>query len=464
MLRPLICRQNELARLTQVVDIATTGKPQLVVLSGPRRVGKTFLLRHLIQAIGPGISAVYFEANQAAEVAQLRRFGEVLAPALDPEDAALLQPFANWEHALNFCAATARTRPLLIVIDEVTYLMGSTTGFASIVQTVWDRIAPLANAPSLVIVLAGSATAMIEDTLSYSGALYQRPTQVIRLSPFTAAEAYSYCGRPEPEALFEAYAACGGYPLHLDAWDFGQSARENLLQLAGSPGGLLLEDAVILLDRLPDPQSRILLAIGQGRSRRSEIANEVGSRLERPLDSCLRTGFVCAIKPIGSPRKARRQYRIADTYLRFWIRILADHVQRIEGGQGEEVISHTHGEWQNQLGSVFEQAAREHAIGLVRSGVLPTGTLIDEWWTTSGEQIQVDVLGLLDHRSVVIGEAKWQKQPLGTSDAAGLWRALRYVPDPIPEPTFILWGRGGVRQDATTSHLLGFGPAEMLAY
>ncbi|MHB8262542.1 MAG: AAA family ATPase [Acidimicrobiales bacterium] len=42
-------RESELARLLEIVEAARSGRPQLVVLSGLRRVGKTLLLQHLLQ-------------------------------------------------------------------------------------------------------------------------------------------------------------------------------------------------------------------------------------------------------------------------------------------------------------------------------------------------------------------------------------------------------------------------------
>ena len=90
----------------------------------------------------------------------------------------------------------------------------------------------------------------------------------------------------------EAYAACGGYPLHLKAWDPERSTDANLLPLAGMAGGILLEDpAAMLAEELTHPggYTRVLAAVGRGRTRFAEIASESGQRVERPLeilDSC----------------------------------------------------------------------------------------------------------------------------------------------------------------------------------
>lgn len=284
----------------------------------------------------------------------------------------------------------------------------------------------------------------------------------MRIQPLTPAEAHQFARQPDPVRLLEAYSACGGYPLHLDRWDWDQETADNLERLAGTAGGILLEDGSLVLANLSDPARRVLLAVGQGRSKVSEINNAAGGRSERALESLRRARLVVNARPIGAPLKARPQYRVEDAYLRFWFRVLGNHVQQIEAGQGASVLHHTSGAWKEQIGWTFEATARRHAIELVRSEVLPPGTLTDEWWTTSGVQAQVDVLGLLDHRTVAIGEARWQARPLGQHDLEELTRKLRLVPDPIPQPQLILWGRGGVRPDIEVGRVLGFGPSEML--
>lgn len=461
-LLPLRSRDEELTRLRAAATAATSGKPQLVVLSGLRRVGKTFLLQHFLEGLR-STTTVYFEATQAGQIAQLRRFGETLRRAAVPgDDVPPIPAFGTWEDALQFCVFLARSRPLAVVIDEVTYLMTSSPGFTSTVQAVWDSIASSARGPALTLVLSGSAVGIVEDALDYRGALYRRPTLLLRLEPFSVAQAYRYSGMPEPSRLMEAYSACGGYPLHLDAWDFDRTTDGNLARLAGSPGGLLIEDGAALLAGLPDQMRRVLLAVGQGRSRRNEIADDVGARVDRPLEAVQRARLVQGFAPLGAPQKARPLYRVPDPFLRFWLRLLANHVQRIEAGQGPAVLQHGAGEWQHHLGVVFEQAAREHAIRLERDGTLPSGTLVGEWWSVSGQPCQVDVLGLHNHRTVAVGEARWQRQPLSSADVDALARSLRRVPDPVAQPLLLLWSRGGVRPEVAVGPVRGYELSDML--
>jgi uncharacterized protein len=440
---------------------AGAGSPQLVVLSGPRRVGKSLLAHHTLAA-DHGCRPIYFEATQAGEAAQLSRFQQTLLDALGADVVPPGPSPQTWEQALRLLAFLAVEHPLAMVIDEATYLMTSTPGFASMVQAVWDAMAVQARPPRLALVLTGSALGLVEDALSHRGALYQRPTLHLGLRPFTPAQAWRFTSRPDPVALLEAYAACGGYPLHLDAWDFGRSTGENLLALAGTPGGVLVEDGSHLLAGLPEAHQRVLIAVGSGRTRPSEIANEAGGRIERPLDALRRAALIQLSTPLGAPRQARPFYRVDDAYLRFWFRVLANHLQRVEAGQGAGVLRHTEQAWQEQLGWSFEQAARDHAVWLVDSGVLPDGTLTGEWWATSGPPVQVDVLAMRDHRTVAVGEARWQGRPLGSRAVDELAAKVRLVPDPVAQPLLLLWGRGGVQPEVQVGSVRGFGATDVL--
>lgn len=434
-------RKDISACLRATVVKIEIGSPQLVVISGLRRVGKTLLARHLLADVDDRMTTVYVEATEAGGSRQLERFhaallaavGDVLPPGPVP---------ATWEQALGLAAFAARRRPLVVVIDEATYIMASTPGFASEVQVVWDSMVVEADPPRLALILTGSQIGLTEDALSNQGALYQRPTLSLRIDPFTPAEAYQFVGRPDPTSFLEAYAACGGYPLHLDRWDFEAPTAHNLLRLAGTPGGLLLEDGTLTLARLSEPARRVLIAIGSGRTKLSEIANELG-RPERHIDSLVRSRLVRPHRAVGAPRQARPSFRVADVYLQFYFSLLASNVQLIESGQGAAVLDHMAPEWQGHLGATFEAAARLHASHLVSTGELPSGTLVDEWWTTSGEKAQVDVLGLGRDGPSSSARSSGRAGHSGTTRSTPWRPSCESSPDPWPNPACCSMGGVG---------------------
>lgn len=455
----LVDRAHELDQLRRAYEAASGGTPQLVTVWGRRRVGKTFLLSEFVQ----DKRAVFHAATQQAEGVELRRLHEEVRRQLGEPAADLAGGgFSSWEAALRFCAALATEQPLVLVLDEVPYLAATTPGFASIVQAVWDHLRP---GTRLLLVLTGSAVGFLERVLGADGALRGRPTLRIRLDPLDLWQARAFLPHLEPASYLEAYAACGGYPLHLRAWDERADTGQNLRRLAGEPGSVLLEDAAgILHEELPDAggHRRILAAIGRGRSRYSQIADEAGQRIERPLDALVRAGFVEQMLPVGAPKGARPTYRIGDPYLAFWFAVLYSDIGLIEGGQGAVALQRAGERWQTHVGAVFEQAARDHAARLVARGELPAMAM-GRWWATRGDPVEVDVLGLAESRTRLVGEARWQRPPLQPRDLETLRRKVARTPAPADEVLPVLWGRGGVTDPVRAAGALGFGVDDVIA-
>ena len=316
-----------------------------------------------------------------------------------------------------------------------------------------------------MIVLTGSAIGTIESILGAGGALRGRPTVAFRLDPVTLLQARTFLPRLDATRLMEAYAACGGYPLHLLEWDQDASTHSNLERLAGRPGGILLDDAPgILREELPAASGypRILGAIGRGRTRSSEIATEAAQRIEHPLEILTRAGFVSRSVPVGAPERARPLYVIDDLYLAFWFAVLYSDLANVEAGQGPAVLARRQPAWGRHLGAVFEEQARQHAVRLTRAGRLPTDLLVGRWWAEAGQPCEVDVLGLRGNQTHLVGEAKWQSGKLGLGELRSLMAKSDRTPRLVASPVLALWGRNGVDEKLRAAGVLGFSVEDML--
>ncbi len=77
--QPLLDRRREVAALESAWESASRGKPQLVVVWGRRRVGKTFLTLHALDRLPRDALRVYHAATQQAAHVELARFAESVA-------------------------------------------------------------------------------------------------------------------------------------------------------------------------------------------------------------------------------------------------------------------------------------------------------------------------------------------------------------------------------------------------
>lgn len=432
----------ETRQLENAWQTAGEGRPQLVLVTGKRRVGKTFLLADFARRR----RSISFTATRQSEAVELRRFAETAGES-EAGRAALSAAggaFRDWEHVLRGVSFEARSEPLLVVFDEAPYLEESTPGFASLVQAAWDRMT-VGGDNHLMLVVTGSAIATMDALASGRGPLFGRTTERLRLEPIDIVDAGEFLPDLRPTELIEAYAACGGYPLHLQAWRPDATVRENLERLAFSPGGLLLEDAAQLLrEGLPGTggYERVLAAIGRGATKYSEIGNEADQRVDYTLRTLEAAGFVAKETPVGAPPRARGAFRIDDTYLAFWFSTMDPVRADIEAGQGRGAMARVEQRWRRHVAAVFEALCRQHAVRLVDAGVLPP-MLVGRWWTTSGQQVEIDVVGLGD-TATLVGEAKWSEVP----DMARIRRELeaksRLIGSEDRPAQLALWTRGEI--------------------
>ena len=455
----LIGRRRELNELADAWRRAKDGDPQLYVLWGRRRVGKTYLLTHFAQSK----RHVYFTATrQDSEVRQLERYGAAVGEQLGEEVADLIGGgFTDWEAALRFTLRIAADEPLLVVLDEVPRLLAGRPDFADLLSAVWEA---RSSGTRVLLALTGSAVSVMEQMLGPQGGLHRRAAVDRRLDPFPLLEARTFLPDLSAADYVEAFAACGGYPLHLRRWRTDRSVPENLRELAFAPGGLLLRDALDILSEDLDWRGgyeRVLGALGTGARRRSRIAGRAQQRIDYTLDRLRRAGYVHAVRPHGAPVTADPMYEIADPYLAFWFAVLREDADLVEGGQGPAVQQRVAGRWQQHLGRVFEDAARDHAVRMVAAGELPAATTVGRWWRD--EVAEVDVLGLLADRTRLAGEVRWQSGPVDHRDLRTLTRKLEYLPPPHEDVEFALWSRGGATAEVCAQpDVRVFTPADML--
>lgn len=437
----LIGRDRELADLEGTWARAGSGVPQLAVVWGRRRVGKTFLLTRFAAAK----RAVYFTATrQDSNERQLARLTDRIREQLGGEVEDLLSaPFQDWESAFRFLARLADAAPLLVVIDEAPRLLASQPDFADLVSAVWEN---RVRDQKLMLVLTGSAVSVMEQMLGAQGGLHRRAALELRLDPFTVREARAFLPDIPAADFLAAYAVCGGYPLHLDQWDQSADVEVNLRRLAYEPAGILLRDALDIIGEDLDWRGgyeRVLAAIGFGARRRSRIAGRAQQRIDYTLERLRRAGYVSRVVPVGSTA-GDPLYEIADTYLAFWFGVLRDDVDLIEGGQGTAVRQRTAARLGQHLGRVFEGACRAHAALLVRDGELPGDMIIGRWWRD--EAAEVDVLGIAADQTALLGECRWQTAPLNRRDVLELQRKISFVPEPATDIRLLFWTRTGATE------------------
>ncbi|HST41715.1 MAG TPA: ATP-binding protein [Conexibacter sp.] len=404
MPRKLIDRTDEAALLWQAREEA----PSLVVLTGRRRIGKSFLLASVLN----GERVVSYQADEQDERGHL----DLLA-----DEAARLLPgapplrFDGWDAALSFFAAQAETAPVVAILDEFQYLCAAQPALPSIVQRHWDRWQR--EQLPVTLVLSGSALSFMEGLLGHGAPLYGRATQRPFLPPLDYRDAAAFVRSTDPEALLRRYAVLGGTPQY-QVWA-GDRRIETVLRTAVlAKGQPLYEDPLHLLregEGIRDPATyfSILRAISGGATQHNQIATRIGvssSNLGVRLARLEELGYVTGWAPLGpdghEPR--RTSYRIADPYFAFFFRYVFPNRSRLERGRVEEVAAEVLADLDNVMGRAFEDACRAWTGRYADERLVGRSDQLGSWWSRDGS-VEVDVVGVRKGRYSLLGSCKWRR-------------------------------------------------------
>lgn len=407
-------RARELAFFDSIHD---RDGAQLVAVYGRRRIGKTALLMHWI-GTEPDGRAVYFVAHRSTSASLLAKFSRALQPLLGTSDPAFT--FSSWEAALEELVRLSAKQRLVVVIDELPYLLECEPSFATLLQAVWDR--PLRRT-KIRLILAGSHYHMMYDTLaSPQGPLYGRTTADLLLDELGLREMGLFLPGYSPEQLVETYSVIGGVPRYLEAWNDRRSVLANIHDTLLSPVSIFRDEPSFLIqDEIADPRTylAILEAIGGGMKRPVDIAKAAGVQLAH-IGKYLRTldllRFVRRIVSVDAPvpKSARTsRFEIRDPYLRFHFTFVLPNLRLLEQGRLDRLLGIIREGFDAYVGKTgYEELCRRHVAALSDEGMLPFDAVdVGRMWD---RRTEIDVVALdRKSRSALVGECRWRSRRMG---------------------------------------------------
>lgn len=430
---------NRELELKMLEEAFSSNRPELVLVYGRRRLGKTFLIRRFL-AWHKGVYLVVNYSERGLALRDLSRQLSLLA--------GVHVSFEWFGDLLRFALKLGGERPLLVV-DEFQRLAG--TGLLSELQSFWDSEARSYNP---MIVLVGSGVGVVERVaLSYDSPIYGRVTRVLKLREFGYREARVFMRRWSPVERVRGYAVFGGTPYYLSLIDSSSSLEDNIAKLILAPGSPLHEEPIHIVyaeTREPDRYLAILEAIARGHQRPVEIANYVGlprdsiHKYLRILEEGL--GLVKRTYPLGMEGKPRyARYVLADNFFNFWFSEVYPHMHMIQLDH-VSVKKRIADRLDVHAARAWEQIALEHLLLLRRKGKA-SFTVIGKWWWKG---IEIDLVALdEDNNRVYFVECKWgEATPSTLTDLIAKARAFPWRRGKREE-VYIVYARQvrGIRED-----------------
>jgi hypothetical protein len=454
----IVDRGPEIARLHALL---ARGTPQLVLVYGRRRVGKTFLL----SGAWPGVLSFYFTASETT--AAQNRAALLAAYAQWSGEDVRAEDHPTWRAVFRLLLEHAAPQPLVITLDEFQYLGDGARelrAVASELNAAWETRRP---PRPLVFVVAGSAVRTLESLNDGGSPLYGRFSWQCRLRPFDYWFAGQLSGFAAHADRARGYAVFGGTPRYLAAVDPRASFEANVVSLMLDPAGEvreLVRTALFQEQGLRDipKYAAILRAIGRGRTELNAIAQGSGLEpslaLREKLQRLIDLDYVDAGRNLGARPKDAYRYRVSDPAMRFFYDVVAPHESALASQAPARVwrdlIRPT---FDTYMGHLFESIAQQAYYRLQPSLDLP---LVREWGRWEGldrarRPLEVDLAALLADGSVLTGAVKWTRRPLDLRVHLDHLAALQRLAE-----AGVAWAKDAVKPDSALLYVSSSGFSE----
>lgn len=418
---------------------------------GRRRVGKSWLLRRFSHER----PAVILVAERLAAGAQLTRFAEQLAPF----NAGVTPDLPDAAAVIRTLYRLGLSEPLLAVIDEFPWLLGTTEGEAeralSSIQAVMEEER---DASRTRLIVCGSAVGQMEALQSERSPMHGRLI-ALEVRPLDLERATMFFPSLGPIEAFRRFAISGGMPRYLAAFAGPILADAVCDQLLQPDAPLWNEGRTIVGQELREPSIHFaaLEQLSSGEKEIGEIANALR------IDSSIVSKYLATLEslrlvrrdlPFGASPSARGgHWVLSDSFLRFWFRFVFPFQADLEAGLDPRDLYHTEIEpaLSDHVSPVFEEACRQHA----RATFGQYATRVGRWWGNARNDLrrlglrsteEIDLVGMSRGRVSLIGEAKWTGSPIDVSVLRDLQEykipALKQAGfKVIAQPMTVLYGR-----------------------
>ena len=403
-------RATELQSLDLAYD---SGKFQMAVVYGRRRVGKTSLIREFSR----DKRTLFFTAQEQSDSDNLADFSREIARFFGlPSD----MRFGSWRAAIDYICDQSERERFVLVLDEFPYAAKRFAALPSLLQIAIDH---RLQDTQLFLVLCGSNQGFMEsDVLGYKSPLYGRRTLQVKLKPFGYREAAEMLPWMDADEAFRTYACIGGVPYYLSQVREGTTLKESLAQLYFRPPGFLYSEPELLLrQELSEPAAyySVLRAVAGGANRPKAIAERTGierNSIAGYLSTLVDLDILERAVPFGDnpDRSKRAVYRMREAMFDYWFTFVSPNVAMIDANAGDAVIASISEEvFATYLGHWFERVCGGWMVSQALSGrfEVPVAS-VSSWWGTdpvAREQVDIDVIGAdASGKRLVVGECKYR--------------------------------------------------------
>ena len=391
-------------------------RSEFVAVYGRRRVGKTFLLR---QVLDKHLCFSFTGMANTTGTEQLRNFNLTLRQY--SPDAPVC---ANWQEAfiaLQRFLESVKRETKVVLFDELPWMDTPKSHFLSAFEHFWNAWAS-ARSDIKLFVCGSAASWMLDNVINSHGGLHNRVTHEMLLQPFTLGECRSYLharrfGYSDKEVA-ECYMVFGGIPYYLSLLDKKQSLAQNIDLLFFSPTGELRNEKENLfrsLFRHSEDYTAVINALsakakGLTRSQlldATQLNNNAlfGKRLDE-LEKC---GFIRRYEDYSS-RQRQTVFQLTDPLCHFIHSVAEKNRHHDAEFWSHSQLSPMYNTW---AGLAFEILCLNHTAQIKQAlGISGMQTSVYSWRTPADadEGAQIDMVIDRADRCVNVCEIKFCRE------------------------------------------------------
>lgn len=414
MIENIVGRTDEIELLLNILE---SNEPELIAMYGRRRVGKTFLIRNVLEQ---QMAFEFSGIHNATLNQQLENFVQVLSAT---SKGLPLETPAGWLKAFKmlerYLTPLIKKRRRVIFFDEFPWIHTPRSGFMQAFENFWNAWA--SKQSNLVVVICGSAASwMIQKVINNRGGLHNRVTKKIRLLPFTLAETEGFFRKRKINLdryqILQIYMAMGGIPHYLKEVRKGESAAQAIDRVCFTKDGLLHTEFKNLYHSLFNeagyhiPVIRALAKKNMGLTRQEIIRVcklTSGGSTTQLLEELSESGFITPYIPFDRSAKDSI-YKLTDEYSLFYLKFIENSKST---GKGTWVKFSTSPSWKSWSGIAFEGICMKHVLQLKKAlGIKSVYTETSMWRycpKNAGQGVQIDLLIDRQDRCINICEIKF---------------------------------------------------------
>jgi AAA+ ATPase superfamily predicted ATPase len=417
-------REQELSDLKSLLNKKVSS---LAVITGRRRIGKSTLVQFFAKKNYDryyefsGLAPHLKQSNQD----QLNHFASQLSeqakfPSLY---------FTDWNEAFAalYAQIIRETKPVLIFLDEISWMGGHDSDFPGKLKVAWDT--KFKQHPKLVLIVCGSVTSWIQQNILKRADFVGRISLELNLQELPLQVLHHFWGpyakRISPVEKLKIILITGGVPRYLEEIRPQFPADLEIARLCFQSSGFLFNEYEKIFNEIFQKKSKLYRQIVQALTDRHlaavDIAKKIGraqnSEISDSLTALELSGFLAkdyVYLPNGKRTKISR-YRLKDNYLRFYLRYIEPIRDRIiQTRTPLKTIDHL-SNWNIIAGFQFENLVLNHLpeiiekLGINSSSIISASPYVQKAKTRNKGSCQIDLMIVCKHKTLYLCEIKFRQ-------------------------------------------------------